>query len=112
VLTSPDSPEVQRAFAVSRGWNFPAYSTEGTNFIEAMGFTDANGEVMPGVSAFKKKPDGRMTRTGRAEFGPGDEFCAVWHLFELLAEGVNGWEPKFAYSERVASSVRGKEKVG
>jgi hypothetical protein len=40
---------------------------------------------------------------GRAEFGPGDDFCAVWHFFDLLPEGVDGWEPRFAYEGQPAS---------
>ena len=42
---------------------------------------------MPGVSAFSKDGDGRIFRVGRAEFGPGDNFCAIWHFFELLPRG-------------------------
>jgi hypothetical protein len=38
--------------------------------------------------------DGRIVRTGRAAFGPGDDYCAVWPLFDLLEGGVGKWEPK------------------
>ena len=103
VMTSPDEPEVQQAFAESRGWSFPMVSAAGTSFVADMGFTDEDG-FMPGVSVFEKAQDGKIQRVARAEFGPGDDFCAVWHFFDLLPAGIDGWEPQLAYSapERVA----------
>lgn len=97
VLTSPDKPETQQEFAQSRGWNFPFYSTRGTSFVADMGFEDEKEGLMPGVSVFTKETDGKIYRVSRAEFGPGDDFCAVWHFFDLLPEGIDGWEAKFSY---------------
>ncbi|HEY6803366.1 MAG TPA: DUF899 family protein [Pyrinomonadaceae bacterium] len=97
VLTSPDKPEEQKEFVRSRGWNFPVYSAAGTTFIDDMGFNDEKEGLMPGVSVFTKESDGKIYRVSRAEFGPGDDFCATWHFFDLLPEGVNGWEPRFSY---------------
>lgn len=97
VVTSPDPPDEQRAFAAERGWTFPLYSVERA-FIDDMGFADVEQGLMPGVSAFEKDADGSLWRVGRAEFGPHDQFCSVWHFFDLCAEGVGGWEPQFAYS--------------
>jgi predicted dithiol-disulfide oxidoreductase (DUF899 family) len=96
-LTSPDLPDVQKEFVQSRGWNFPVYSTQGTSFVADMGFDDEQEGLMPGVSVFTKETDGKMYRVSRAEFGPGDDFCAVWHFFDLLPEGIDGWEPKLSY---------------
>ena len=96
VLTSPDKPEAQKEFVQARGWNFPVYSTAGTSFTADMGFDDEKEGLMPGVSVFTKE-DGKIYRVSRAEFGPGDNFCAVWHFFDLLPEGINGWEPKLSY---------------
>ena len=28
---------------------------------------------------------------------PHDDFCALWHLFDLLADGSAGWKPKYSY---------------
>lgn len=95
-VTSPDPPEAQRAFAAERGWTFPLYSVERA-FIDDMGFVDPEEGLMPGVSAFEKDGDGSLWRTGRAEFGPGDRFCSVWHFFDLCAGGVGDWEPRFSY---------------
>jgi predicted dithiol-disulfide oxidoreductase (DUF899 family) len=96
-LTSPDKPEAQKGFAQSRGWNFPVYSTAGTSFTADMGFDDEKEGLMPGVSVFTKEADGKVYRVSRAEFGPGDNFCAVWHFFDLLPEGIDGWEPRLSY---------------
>lgn len=105
VVVSPDEPQSQSDFAKSRGWNFPIYSARGTDFIEDMGFGERNGELMPGVSTFEKTEDGRIYRTNYTEFGPGDDYCATWHLFDLLTQGVNNWEPKISYWHRLQSSA-------
>lgn len=96
VVISPDAPEVQAAFAASRGWQFPMMSSMGTTFRADMGFENEEG-TMPGVSTFRKNADGTITHTAKDMLGPGDDYCAVWHLFDLLPDGVNGWEPKFTY---------------
>jgi predicted dithiol-disulfide oxidoreductase (DUF899 family) len=49
------------------------------------------------VSAFHRNDDGTVVRTGKAIFGPGDDFCALWHLLDLLPGGPKGWEPKYKY---------------
>lgn len=102
-LTSPDKPEAQKEFVQARGWNFPVYSTAGTSFTADMGFDDEKEGLMPGVSVFTKETGGKIYRVSRAEFGPCDNFCAVWHLFDLLPEGIDGWEPRLSY-ELVALS--------
>jgi predicted dithiol-disulfide oxidoreductase (DUF899 family) len=96
-LTSPDKPEAQKEFVQARGWNFPVYSTAGTGFTADMGFDDEKEGLMPGVSVFTKETGGKMYRVSRAEFGPCDNFCPVWHFFELLPEGIDGWEPRLSY---------------
>jgi hypothetical protein len=56
------------------------------------------GRVIPGASAFRKREDGAIERVGRAaEFGPGDDYCPVWHLLDLVEGGAGSWEPKYAY---------------
>ena len=51
----------------------------------------------PGASTFKRQPDGAIARIASVQFGPGDVYCAPWHLFELLEGGVGAWEPRFSY---------------
>lgn len=86
VLVSPDTPEVQKEFAASRGWKFRTYSAAGTTFIADMGYyTEAEG-YWPGVSVFHKDAEGKITRVSKDYFGPGDFYSAPWHFFDLLPE--------------------------
>ena len=96
VVVTPDSPETQAQIAGSRGWNFRMISTHGSSFTEDMGFKSEKG-WLPGVSTFHRNNDGGIVRVARAGFGPFDSFCSAWHLFGLLKDGVNGWEPKYRY---------------
>lgn len=99
VLCSPDEPAVLRDFAASRRWAFSTVSAHNSTFIRDMGFEPEPGKHWPGVSAFRKLPDGRIQRTGKAPFGPGDDFCAAWPFFDLLDRGSAGWEPKYSYNK-------------
>ena len=95
VLSSPDSPEQQRQFAESRNWTFPMVSHQGTTFAADMGYRSEDG-FMPGVSVFRRE-DGRILRVSDAAFQPGDDFCYVWHFFDLMPKGAAGWRPKYTY---------------
>ncbi|MFW5652639.1 MAG: DUF899 family protein [Planctomycetota bacterium] len=96
VLVSPDDPTAQAEFARDRGWTFAMASTaDGGTFSRDMGFEDEQGRALPGVSAFHRDAlDGTIVRTGCATFGPGDPFCIVFPLFELLKDGASGWQPE------------------
>jgi predicted dithiol-disulfide oxidoreductase (DUF899 family) len=96
VLSTPDPVEVQQQFAASRGWRFPMVSHAGTSFAEDMGYYLESG-FWPGISAFRRR-DGRIERVSDAPLGPGDDFCTVWHILDLLPEGAAGWEPKYSYA--------------
>lgn len=96
-LCSPDEPMVLRDFARSRKWPFPCVSAAGTTFIHDMGFEPAPGKPMPGVSTFRRRRDGIIERIASTLFGPMDDFCAVWPMFQMLADGPNGWSPKYSY---------------
>jgi predicted dithiol-disulfide oxidoreductase (DUF899 family) len=92
VISSPDPPEVQRAFAAARGWRFPMVSHQGTSFAADMGFRSERG-WRPGISVFRK--DGtRILRVTDTQCDIGDDFCALWHLFDLLPEGADGFRPR------------------
>lgn len=98
-MVSPDSPQVQSAFAASRGWSLPLVSYDGTQFASEMGMLKIEGgrnSFWPGVSGFRRTGD-TIERIGWAYFGPGDDYCAIWHLLELLDGGPGPWEPKLAY---------------
>lgn len=93
VVATPDSPEIQDAFSAERRWQFPMVSTQGTTFKEDLGF-EKNGYQHPGVSTFQKNEDGLIFHIADAPFGPGDDFCSVWPLFDLLPSGQKGYHPK------------------
>lgn len=95
VVVSPDPPKAQQAFAQKRGWKFRLVSGRGSTFIEDMGFKDGDG-WLPGVSTFRRAGK-KIYRVASAPFGPFDPFCATWHFFNLLADGVSGWLPKYRY---------------
>jgi predicted dithiol-disulfide oxidoreductase (DUF899 family) len=95
VVVNNDSQEEQLAFADSRNWKFPMVSAKDTSFAKDMGFySEEEKMVWPGVSMFRKDSSGKIFRTTKAGFGPGDLFSSIWHLFELLPKGVNNWGPK------------------
>jgi predicted dithiol-disulfide oxidoreductase (DUF899 family) len=96
VVTSPDDPATQAEFAASRGWKFRMVSHQGTDFAEKMGYRGENGGWLPGVSVFRRQGD-KILRVSDAGFEPGDDFCAVWHLFDLIPEGPADWRAKFSY---------------
>jgi len=93
VVATPDPPEVQNAFAAERRWQFPMISTRGTTFKEDFGFAK-DGTYYPGVSTFQKDADGNIFHIADAPFGPGDDYCVVWHLFDLLPSGSQHFHPK------------------
>lgn len=96
VVISNDAPADQYQFALSRKWSFPFFSSEGTSFFADMGFVEkkeGKESFLPGASIFKKAKDGRIERTTRIGFGPGDLYSSIWHLIGVLPLGLNGWRP-------------------
>lgn len=96
VVSSPDAPATQERFRASRGWRFRMVSHQGSSFAADMGYRGEDG-FLPGVSVFKRR-DGAILRVSDTGLGPGDDFCSVWHFFDMLPEGSSGWRPRFAYS--------------
>lgn len=96
VVISPDPPRIQKEFADSRGWRFNMYSCDQNTFSEDLKFKGDDG-YYPGFSTFRKDDNGDIFRTGFRYFGPGDDFCPAWHLFDILPRGVANWAPKFSY---------------
>ena len=97
VLTNPESPEKQQEFAQSRGWRFPMASVGDSSLAADLGYDLGGGELMPGVTVLKKREDGSIAKVADTPFGPGDAYCAVFNLFDLMPEGSGDWQPKFAY---------------
>jgi predicted dithiol-disulfide oxidoreductase (DUF899 family) len=101
VVASPDPPEAQRKLAEKRGWRFRMVSDTDRRFAEAMGYLD-EGALLPGVSVFRKR-NGGIVRVSDARFSPGDDFCSLWHFFDLIPEGRDGWAPRFSYPAKVST---------
>ncbi len=95
VVSSPDPPAEQQRFKVSRGWRFRMVSHQGSSFAADMGYKGEDG-WLPGLSVFRKR-HGSILRVSDTGLKPGDDFCAVWHLFDLIPEGPGDWEPRYAY---------------
>ncbi|MGV2941332.1 DUF899 family protein [Mesobacillus sp. LC4] len=96
VLTSPDDYKTLADFSKDRGWAFKSVSTMGTTFKEDLGFKNVEG-FWPGVSILLKEKDGNIKHYTKASFGPGDDYCSIWSLFELLPDGSKGWGPRQNY---------------
>lgn len=96
-VSSPDDSATQAAFAAERKWPFNMVSIKGSDFARDLGFQMPDGGYYPGVSAFHKDDAGNIARVNAAPFGPGDDFCAVWPLFDLLKGGPGEWEPQYSY---------------
>ena len=71
-------------------------SHNGTTFAVDMGYRSKDDGWLPGVSVFRKERR-RILRVSDTGFNPGDDFCALWHLFDLLPGGAGDWETKFRY---------------
>lgn len=101
VLASPDEPAVLREFAASRSWRFRCVSTHQCTLAKDLGFEPEPGKVWPGVSALRRTSQG-IARSAYDHFGPGDAYCSIWNLLDLLPEGARGWEPRYSYHESPA----------
>jgi predicted dithiol-disulfide oxidoreductase (DUF899 family) len=95
VVSSPELPEVQLKFAASRGWKFSMVSHAGSSFAADMGFRGAKG-WLPGISVFQRQGQ-KIFRVSDAPFSPGDDFCSVYHIFDLLPGGAGDWWPRIQY---------------
>lgn len=96
VVSSPDSPAVQAAFAASRGWRFTMVSCEANAFAADMGFMTPQGRARPGLSAFRMDA-GRIVRVSATNLQRNDDLCPSWLMLDLLPEGADGWYPKLEY---------------
>ena len=96
VISSPDAPEAQQKFAASRAWRFPMVSHQGTSFAADMGYRSSEGGWMPGISVFRREGK-HILRVADTPLHPGDDYCALWHMFDMLQGGPGDWAPKLKY---------------
>jgi hypothetical protein len=66
-----------------------------STFAADMGYRSDDG-WLPGVSVYKKQGE-KIVRVADTSFGPGDDFCSIWHFFDLLPEGAADWRPRYKY---------------
>lgn len=92
VLVSADPINEVVETAGRRGWNFPVASNGNSGFAVDMKMMEDSGP-MPGISAFTKE-DGQIYRRGFTYLGEGDDFCAIWHIWDLFPSGHGSWSPK------------------
>ncbi len=100
VVSSPDSVDVQKAFAAGRGWRFPMVSHQGSSFAKDLGYWqegDGHGGWWPGVSALRKE-GGVIRRLSDTDLGPLDDFCVYYHLMEMFPGGDPEFVPKYSYA--------------
>jgi predicted dithiol-disulfide oxidoreductase (DUF899 family) len=95
-VSSPETPAVQQKLAAARGWKFRMVSHIGSTFAADMGYRSDQGGWRPGISVFKREGSA-ILRVSDAAWSPGDDFCTLWHFFDLLPEGAAGWSPKLSY---------------
>jgi predicted dithiol-disulfide oxidoreductase (DUF899 family) len=96
-ISTPDEPTVIKAFAESRGWKFRMVSTRPSSLKKDLGFELKDGSYYPGISTFIKDEKGIIRHVAKAYLGPGDDFCNVWYMFDMLDVQNEEWEPKFSY---------------
>ncbi|HWE76027.1 MAG TPA: DUF899 family protein [Stellaceae bacterium] len=96
VISSPDPPQIQQALAAERGWRFAMVSHQGSSFAADMGFRSERGTWLPGISVFRTE-SGRIVRTSSTPCDIGDDFCALWHLLDLLPGGAANFRPQLHY---------------
>lgn len=101
VLMNADSVDAQRAFADGRGWQFRMIHDPGGAFTFDMGFAqdhDGKRHMQPGFSTFHRSHDGAISRVASDEFCPGDMYMGIYHMFDLLHEPGEEWQPKYSYA--------------
>ena len=52
---------------------------------------------MPGISVFQREGK-NIARVSDTQFRAGDDFCTVFHMFDMSPAGVDGWSPKKQYA--------------
>ncbi len=97
VVESMDPSDVQLKFASDRGWKFRMISSRTSSFRKDMGYGKTRASVEPGMSVFRKERDGSITRVSDTSFGPGDNFCPLWDLIDMLPDSQPNWHAKFSY---------------
>ncbi len=105
VCTATNMDLMQARLRASRDWRFPMVSHAGSRFAQDMGYRSELGGFLPGLSVFQLDA-GRIARVSASGSDVRDDFCSLWHLFDLLPEGAAGWRPRFQYNQEATSERR------
>lgn len=91
-------------WARHRGWrDLRMVSSAGSTFKTDLQFQDAKGNQMPGISVFRRSPDGgKHFYSGSAimkqnEFRGLDLLTPLWNILDLTPEGRGQFMPKLEY---------------
>ena len=98
VLVSKNDPDTQRTFANSRSWRFNIASHRNCDYAEDHTTLGEYGNV-PGAAVYVRKGD-QIFKKNACMFGPGDVYCAMWHIFALAGIKEDNWTPQFRYWSR------------
>ncbi len=104
VVASPDPVEAQQKFAARRGWRFPMVCYAESRLAKDLGYGDigdSHGGWDAGVSVFRRDGE-RILRVSDAQFMEFDDFCIVYHLFDLFPDADRNWQPSFSYVQEAA----------
>jgi predicted dithiol-disulfide oxidoreductase (DUF899 family) len=95
-----------RDWAKERHWDaLRLVSSEGTDFKSVLNFQDAEGRQRPGLSVFKRSPDGSVKHFYSSSAQMTDEIktrgidlmSPVWNLLDITPDGRGQWDPKLKY---------------
>ena len=109
VLLSKDEPDVQRIFANSRQWRFNMASHCGGDYIREQSVLPGE-KNSPGIVCYELHGD-EIYRKNASVFGPGDQFCSIWHLLSLAGLSPDEWTPQYNYWRRPAKLNDGGENL-
>lgn len=98
VVVSKDNPETQRLFANSRNWRFRMASHGGGAYIKEQSAVPGENN-MPGLATYIRKGE-KVFRLNGSAFGPGDQFCSIWHVLSAAGIDEAEWTPQFNYWQR------------
>ena len=104
VVASPDPIDAQRTLAARRGWRFPMVCYRESPLAKDLGYGDigdSHGGWDAGVSVFRRDGE-RILRVSDAQFMEFDDFCIVYHLFDLFPDADRNWQPSFSYAQEAA----------